>query len=90
MFTIQYEAISGEHRMQSLESTSRFTLMKHLCRFKRPIVAVYEQASPITKAMRAELRKRPLNTLSIYARKFAASQVPGETLANSSSISNGA
>jgi len=70
MFTIQYEAISGEHRMQELDSTSRFTLIKHLSRFKRPIMAVYEQATPITKAVRAELAKRPVGTLSQEARRF--------------------
>lgn len=70
MFTIQYEAISGGHEMQTLNSTNRLALANHLCRFKRPIVAVYEQASPITKAVRAELAKRPLNTMSTAAREF--------------------
>lgn len=70
MFTIQYEAVGGEHQMQALDSTSRFHLLKHLAHFKRPITAVYEQASPITKAVRAELRNLPLNTMSAAAREF--------------------
>lgn len=73
MYTIQYEAISGEHRMQSLDSKSRYHLVKHLTRFKRPIMAVYEQASPITKAVRAELAKLPQNNISRAARDFVNS-----------------
>jgi hypothetical protein len=73
MFTIQYEAISGEHRMQELDNRSRTSLIRHLAHFKRPIVAVYEQASPITKAIRAELAKRPRNTMSRHAQDFVNS-----------------
>jgi hypothetical protein len=70
MFTIQYEALSGEHRMQSFDSKSRVHFVKHLARFKRPIMAVYEAASPITKAVRAELAELPRGSVSACARDF--------------------
>lgn len=72
MFTIQYEApISGAHKMQNFDTTSRQKLLIHLSRFNQPIVAVYEQATPITKAVRSELKTWP-GTLSKYAREFTS------------------
>lgn len=56
MFTIQFKAVSGGHEMQTFDTSSRQKLIAHLAGFQRPIVAVYEQASPITKAVRNELR----------------------------------
>lgn len=70
MYTIQYEAISGAHLMQTLDSKSRLHLIKHLSRFKRPIMAVYEQAMPITKAVRADLARLPRGMISACARDF--------------------
>jgi hypothetical protein len=72
MFTIQYEASSGAHLMQTLDSDRRYVLVKHLSRFQRPIIAVYEQTTPITKAIRQELRNRPVAMLSSYAREFTS------------------
>lgn len=60
MFTIQYEAIDGSHKMQSLDSNSRTKLIAHLAHFERPIVAVYEgYATVITKRVREDLRTWP-------------------------------
>ncbi len=59
MFTIQYQAPSGEHKMQAFDSNSRTKLLTVLSHFNHPIVAVYEQASPITKAVRKELAAWP-------------------------------
>lgn len=70
MYVIQYEALSGVHRMQEFDSNSRMRLAKHLSRFRRPILAVYEQTTPITKAIRAELAKLPDRDLSRDAREF--------------------
>ena len=70
MYTIQYEATSGTHRMQEFDSKNRERLVGHLARFRRPILAVYEQATPITKAIRAELAKLPDRALSQDARNF--------------------
>lgn len=70
MFTIQYQAVNGEHKMQAFDSRNRAQLAKHLARFDRPIMAVYEQATVITKAMRAELAKMPQHSLSGDARVF--------------------
>lgn len=74
MFNIQYEAPNGEHCMQSFDSKNRLQLANHLSRFDRPILAVYEQASPITKAIRAELAKRPQNNMSRAALDFISSR----------------
>jgi len=58
MFLIQYEAVSGEHKIQQFDSNSRDRLAAHLARFSHPIIAVYEQSTTITKAMREMLRGR--------------------------------
>ncbi len=72
MFTIQYEAIDGSHKTQSLDSGNRTKLLVHLTQFNRPIVAVYEQASVITKTVQRDLAKWPGSKTS-YAREFATS-----------------
>ena len=59
MFHIQYEAVNGEHKMQEFDSKSRQRLIGHLAGFNHPIMAVYEQANPITNAMRKALRDWP-------------------------------
>lgn len=74
MFIIQYVAVNGKQQMQNFDSPNRFRLAKHLARFRRPILAVYEQATVITKAMRAELAKMPKNKMSRYALDFINSR----------------
>lgn len=60
MYTIQYEAINGEMQMQAFETPrGRSRLIAHLAQFPWPIVAVYEQASVITKTVRKELAEWP-------------------------------
>jgi len=59
MFTIQYEAIDGSHKMQSFDSKSRMMLIAHLARFGRPVAAVYEGSTPITKWAKENLRTWP-------------------------------
>lgn len=76
MFTIQYVGTDGTHKMQSLDSKSRPRLVAHLMRYQRPIVAVYEGSTPITRAIAADLRKWPTANLSREARTFAHSTVP--------------
>jgi hypothetical protein len=73
MFVIQYEAIDGTHKMQDFDSNSRPMLLRHLARFDRPIMAVYEQSTPITAWARIALRTT--HGLSRPAREFASSQV---------------
>lgn len=73
MFVIQYEAIDGTHKMQDFNSNSRPMLLRHLARFERPIMAVYEQSTPITNWTRVALRTT--HGLSKPARDFANSQV---------------
>lgn len=75
MFVIQYEAVDGTHKMQDFSSNSRPMLIRHLSRFERPIVAVYEQSTPITNWTRIALRTT--HGLSPAARDFASSQVLG-------------
>ena len=71
MFTIQYEAINGEQKLQEFDTRDRKTLFRHLASFSAPILAVYEQASPITKTAQSELRT--YFNLSRHARDFAFS-----------------
>jgi hypothetical protein len=73
MFIIQYEAADGTHKMQDFDSSSRPKLIQHLARFDRPIMAVYEQSTPITAWARVALRTT--HGLSNAAREFASSQV---------------
>jgi hypothetical protein len=70
MFTIQYR-MNGQEHTQILDSTSRTKLAIYLAKFPHTIVAVYEQATPITKAMQKELAAWPGN-LSNAARDFRA------------------
>lgn len=74
MFVIQYEAVDGSHKMQDFGSNSRVRLILHLSRFERPIMAVYEQSTPITNWARIALRGHA-GTLSRNARDFASAQV---------------
>lgn len=73
MFVIQYEAIDGSCKMQDFNSNSRPMLLKHLARFERPIMAVYERTTPITNWARIGLRTT--HGLTKAARDFASSQV---------------
>jgi hypothetical protein len=75
MYTIQYQDVSGQHRTQEFSAPSRLRLTAHLANFNRPIVAVYEQASPITKTMRSHLQTWP-GSLSREARDFAFATSP--------------
>ena len=56
MFTIQYTGANGESAMQTFDSKSRVKLASHLATFGHPILAVYEGSTPITKAVRLQLR----------------------------------
>lgn len=76
MFVIQYEAVDGTHKMQDFDSNSRPKLIQHLSRFERPIMAVYEQTTPITNWAKIALRGHAGN-LTRPAREFANSQVSG-------------
>lgn len=70
MYTIQYQAVNGEATTQQVDCRARSTLAIWLARSEFPILAVYEQTTPITKAMRKELASWP-GTLSRCAREFA-------------------
>lgn len=70
MFTIQYGTVDGENKMQTFTG-SRRELVSYLASFEHPIVAVFEQVTVITKTVREEMRKIPLNTMSRAARDFA-------------------
>lgn len=72
MYNIQYEAVNGEHQMQAFDGR-RSRLVAHLAQFPWPIVAVYEQASVITKTMRRELAEYP-GSKSPCALNFIKSQ----------------
>lgn len=72
MFTIQFEAVTGEHKMQTFDSNNRTRLAAHLATFNRPITAVYEGSTPITKAMKLQLRAHH-GAMSRDGRNFAFS-----------------
>ena len=70
MFVIQYATVNGEHKMEDVKNTGhRTALAVKLASFPHPIVAVYEQGTPITKAMRTYLRTSRLE-LNRNAREF--------------------
>lgn len=71
MYTIQYEGLNGETKTQSFDSNNRGRLVKHVASFERPVVAVFEQATPITEAVRNELKASFKGRLSNGARAFA-------------------
>lgn len=75
MFTIQYEAVGGAHKMQAVDTNQRRKLLHCIASFPHPILAVYEQASPITKAVRRDMQSYP-GTLSTHARAFAFTMTP--------------
>lgn len=75
MFSIQYEAVDGSQKMQDLDSKSRTILVRHLAAFNRPIVAVYEQSTVITKTMRKDLAEWP-GAKTRYAVAFATAMTP--------------
>lgn len=75
MFTIQYEAIDGSHKLQEFNSNSRARLVKHLVSFQRPIVAVYEQATVITKTIQRDLANFP-GYKTQHARDFSRPMTP--------------
>lgn len=72
MFTIQFEAVNGEHKMQDFDSKNRTRLALHLATFQRPIMAIYEGSTPITKAMKLQLKAHH-GVMSRDARNFAFS-----------------
>jgi hypothetical protein len=72
MYTVQYQGVNGEATMQQVDCKARSTLAIWLTRAELPILAVYEQTTPITKAMRKELSEWP-GTLSRCARDFVNS-----------------
>jgi len=73
MFTIQYQDNTGNSKLQTFDSNSRQKLAIHLARFNCPIDAVYEQGTPITKAMQEDLRTYP-GTLTRHAKEFSNSR----------------
>jgi hypothetical protein len=75
MFTIQYVKTDGTHGMQDLDSKAKHRLTAHLATYQRPIVAVYEGTTPITREVAKRLREWP-GTLSREAKTFAHSTVP--------------
>lgn len=67
MFVIQYGTGESEDF-----NGSRRHLIEHLTHSRFPIEAVYEQVTIVTKIVRAELSRVPLNTMSPAARDFVS------------------
>jgi hypothetical protein len=71
MYTLQYQDVAGQSQMQEVDA-NRTKMVWYLSTFEHPILAVYENASPVTKSIRAELAKWP-GTMTATARAFATS-----------------
>jgi len=69
MFTIQYLTVNGSSQMQEVDSHSRGRLLVCLVKFERPILAVYENSTVITKTMQSKLRTWR-GDMTRYAREF--------------------
>ena len=69
MYTIQYQAVNGEHKLETFNSNSRTELVAHLAQASLPIMAVYEQGTPITKRTKEDLRTWP-GSINRNARDF--------------------
>ena len=82
MFTIQYlNPVTGETAMQDVDTRSRMKLAVYLTNFHFEILAVYEQCTPITKAMQQEIGKLGQTmTLTKQARDFAHAFIKSPTL----------
>lgn len=72
MFTVQYAGVNGEAATLEFDAKARSRLVMFLAKFDRPILAVYEQATPITKAIRRDLAEWP-GTKSQAAETFIKS-----------------
>lgn len=68
MYVIEYE--TGD---RADFNGSRRHLVEYLTHAEHPIKAIYEQVTVVTKAVRMELSRLPLNTLSSAARGFVSS-----------------
>lgn len=72
MFTIEYVASDGKRGMETFLGNNREKLVSYLARFDHSITAVYEQTTPVTKAICKSLAERPYK--SDAARAFVNSQ----------------
>lgn len=68
MYVIEYR--TGER--EDFDGSRRH-LVQFLAHSQRPIGAVYEQVTVITKAVRVELARMPLGSLSPTTRNFVSS-----------------
>lgn len=75
MYSIQYEAVNGEDKVQDFDTNTRTKLLIHLAQFSRPIVAVYENGNVITKTVRKELAAFTCSK-NVHARNFIAILTP--------------
>ena len=71
MYTLQYQDVSGQSRMQDIDA-SETKMVWYLSRFEHTILAIYENGTPVTKQIRKELAVWP-GTMTAPARAFATS-----------------
>jgi hypothetical protein len=70
MFTIQYEAVDGTHKLWTFEGRYH-SLVRQLIEYDREVTAVYEQATAITKRVRVDMLRAPnLMLATPAARRF--------------------
>lgn len=70
MYTVTYKDAKGTTDKVEVDVKSRKEITRFVARFNLPVVAVFEQATPITEAVRNDLKHNYKGVLSNGARAF--------------------
>lgn len=71
MFSVQYAMPSGEHRVVDVDAKNEIRLVALLARADKPIEAVYENGTVVTKRTRNQLASWP-GRMTGYALRFSS------------------
>lgn len=70
MYTVIYTDARGGSGKVEVNIKTRKEITRFVARFSLPVVAVFEQATPITEAVRNDLKQNYRGVLSNVARSF--------------------
>lgn len=70
MYTVTYMNIKGDTDRIEVDVRTRKEITRFVARFNFPVVAVFERATPITEAVRSDLKHNYKGVLSNGARSF--------------------
>lgn len=70
MYTVTYRDTRGHTGSVEVDVRTRKEISRFVARFNLPVVAVFEQATPITEAVRNDLKQNYKGVLSDGARAF--------------------